>query len=300
MAAMRKGEFAKAWAISDAVLAGRDAAERDNPLLPYHLRWVWDGRNYRGQHVLVRCYHGLGDTVQFARYLPALRPLVASLTVEVQPGLVRLLASVPGPDTLIPFAPDAPLPASVCDIEIMELPHALRLPPESAPPPPYVRVVPAATVPGAVGICCRSGAWDAERDVPEHIMLRLLKQIPGEVFTLQPGPTWLPVCNPRGAPADIADAASLIASLGLVITVDTLFAHLAGALNRPTCLLLRHGADWRWMADRCDTPWYPCMRLYRQPTPGDWDSVVAQIAHDIRGGNLPPGPSHRPGTASVD
>jgi hypothetical protein len=285
MAAMRRGEFAKAWVISDAVLASRNPAERDNPLLPYHLRWVWDGRDYRGQHVLVRCYHGLGDTVQFARYLPVLRPFVASLTVEVQPALLRLLASMPGPDRLVPFAFDAPMPISGCDIEIMELPHVLRLPPEAAPLPPYLRAVPTVIVPGAVGICCRSGAWDVERDVPEHIMLRLLKQIPGEVFTLQPAPTWLPVRNARGAPRDIADTASLITSLDLVITVDTLFAHLAGALNRPTCLLLRHDADWRWMLGRCDTPWYPCMRLYRQPSPGDWDSVVAQVAHDLTGGD---------------
>jgi hypothetical protein len=285
MAAMRRGEFAKAWAISDAVLANRDPAERDNPLLPYHLRWVWDGRDYRGQHVLVRCYHGLGDTIQFARYLPALRSVVASLTVEVQPELQCLLASVPGPDRLVPFVLDAPSPPSGCDIEIMELPHALRLSPGAAPLPPYLRVIPAAIVPGAMGICCRSGTWDVGRDIPEHIMLKLLKQIPGEVFTLEPAPTALPVRNPHGAPVDIADTASLIASLDLVITVDTLFAHLAGALSRPTCLLLRHDADWRWLADRCDSPWYPCMRLYRQPTPGDWDSVVARIAHDIRGGN---------------
>jgi hypothetical protein len=284
MAAMRRGDFAQAWAISDAVLAGRDPAEQDNPRLPYHQRWVWDGRDYRGQQVLVRCYHGLGDTIQFARYLPVLRRSVASLSVEVQPALLPLLASVWGPDRLVPFLLDAPTAPSACDIEIMELPHALRLAPLDAPPPPYLHVVPAPIGRGSVGICWQSGAWDTERDLAESLALRLLEQIRCKAFTLQPSPTRLPVRNPAGAPLDIVETASLIAGLDLVITVDTLFAHLAGALNRPTCLLLKHAADWRWMADRSDSPWYPSMRLYRQRVPGDWESVIAEVVHDITGG----------------
>lgn len=280
---MRRGDFAQAWAISDAVLASRDPAERDNPLLPYHRRWVWNGRDYRRQHVLVRCYHGLGDTIQFARYLPVLRSLVASLSVELQPPLLPLFANVPGPDRLVPFVLDAPSAPSACDLEIMELPHALRLTPQDAPKPPYLHVAPAPIARGAVGICWQSGAWDTERDLPENLALGLLQQIRRAAFTLQPSPTRLPVRNPAGAPVDIVEAASLIAGLDLVITVDTLFAHLAGALNRPTCLLLKHAADWRWLAGRSDSPWYPSMRLYRQPAPGDWESVIAQAMHDITG-----------------
>jgi Glycosyltransferase family 9 (heptosyltransferase) len=284
MAAMRRGEFAKAWAINDAVLANSDPAQRDDPRLPYHLRWVWDGRDYRGRDVLVRCYHGLGDTIQFARYLPALRPVVASLTIEVQPKLLRVLATMPGPDRLVPFLPEAPSPPSACDIEIMELPHALRLPPQAAPQPPYLPVRPANNAKSGIGMCWQSGAWDQERDLPEAHVSRLLRSIRGRAFTLQPVRTALPVHNPSGAPVDIMETASLIAGLDLVITVDTLFAHLAGALNRPTWLLLKHAADWRWMADRSDSPWYPTMRLYRQPAPGDWASVIEQVEHDIKAG----------------
>jgi hypothetical protein len=283
MAAMRRGDFAQAWAISDAVLASRDQAEQDNPRLPYHQRWVWNGGDYRGRHVLVRCYHGLGDTIQFARYLSVLRPLVASLSVELQPALLRLLAGVPGPGRLVPFVLDAPAAPSDCDMEIMELPHALRLAPHDAPQPPYLHVAPAPIPRGAVGICWQSGAWDAERDLTENQALHLFERIGCRMFTLQPGPTRLPVRNPAGAPIDIVETASLIAGVDLVITVDTLFAHLAGALNRPTCLLLKHAADWRWMADRNDSPWYPSMRLYRQPAPGDWESVIDQVVHDIKG-----------------
>jgi hypothetical protein len=285
MAAMRRGDCATAWTINDAVLAERILTERDDPRLPYHLRWVWDGRDYRGRDVLVRCYHGLGDTMQFARFLPVLRPLVASLTVEVQPALLSLLATVPGPDRLVPFRVAEPLPPSACDIEIMELSHALRLLPEAVPPPPYLPVTPAPMPQGGIGICWQAGNWDPERSIPVGLMGRLLESRAIQrrpVLTLQPTPTTLPVLNPCGAPIDIAQTASLIAGLDRVITVDTLFAHLAGALNRPTWLLLKHAADWRWMEGRSDSPWYPTMRLYRQPVPGDWDSILAQVARDLR------------------
>ncbi len=91
-AAMRRGDFTAAWRISDAVLATRDPATRDDPGLPYHLRWVWDGAPLDGRDVLVRCYHGLGDTIQFARYLAPLRARAARVTLEAPPELRALLA----------------------------------------------------------------------------------------------------------------------------------------------------------------------------------------------------------------
>src|ERR1700712_2266745 len=89
--AMRAGAFAEAWLLCDQSLRDRLPATRDDHRLPYHLRWVWDGRDFAGKHVLVRCYHGLGDTIQFARFLPILARRVASLTLEVQPSLVDLV-----------------------------------------------------------------------------------------------------------------------------------------------------------------------------------------------------------------
>ena len=90
-AAMRRGDFAAAWRVNDAVLAARDPATRDDPALPYHQRWVWDGTPPDGADVLVRCYHGLGDTLMFSRYLPVLKRRAARLRVEVQPELLRFL-----------------------------------------------------------------------------------------------------------------------------------------------------------------------------------------------------------------
>ena len=82
--------------------------------------------------------------------------------------------------------------------------------------------------------------------------------------------------------ADVEDAAATIANLDLVITVDTMVAHLAGALGVPVWLMLHFAADWRWLLDRRDSPWYPTMRLFRQPRPGDWDAVIADIAAALR------------------
>ena len=281
MAAIRRGDLATAWSISDAILAARDPRGSDDPALPYHRRWVWDGRAYGGRHVLVRCYHGLGDTLQFARFLPVLRQRVASLTVETQPELLPLLATIPGPDRLQGFDPGDPAPPSDCDFEIMELSHALRLSPGAAPRPPYLKARAVASPPGSIGLCAQAGAWDPARSVPFAALGAVVGDRP--VAVLQPGAIAgsLRVVNPAGCPERIADTAALIAGLDLVVTVDTMIAHLAGALDRPTWLLLPHDADWRWGDARRDTPWYPSMRLYRQPRPGDWGPVLAQLSGDL-------------------
>ena len=278
VSAMRRGDYEAAWLVSDKVLGAREPTTRDDPSLPYHLRWVWDGSDFRDRHVLVRCYHGLGDTLQFARYLPALRRVAASLSLEVQPPLVPLLATMQAADRLIPFQPAAPAPPSECDIEIMELPHALRLAPDFAALP-YLCVDANPDAAGLTGLCWQAGGWDAERSVPPDLMAPLTNW---PCVSLQPWPTRLPVCNPSGCPADIVSTAALIAGLDLVITVDTMVAHLAGALGRPTWLLLKHAPDWRWTDQGNTTQWYPSMRLYRQPVVGNWIPIVDQLSGDLR------------------
>jgi hypothetical protein len=279
LAAMRRGDHATAWSINDAVLAARDPADRDNPLLPYHLRWVWDGRSFLNRHVLIRCYHGLGDTLQFARYLPRIGRLAASLTVEVQPELLPLLTSIPGPDRIIPFDPANPAPAAECDLEIMELAHALRLPPETGPFP-LLRTSPSRQPRGTIGLCWRAGEWDPERSIHPDMLAELTSR---PCVSLQPCKTHLSVLNVEGCTRDIVETAALISGVELVITVDTMIAHLAGALNRPVWVLLKHDADWRWMSEREDSPWYPSARLYRQRIPGDWTPVIASVAADLAG-----------------
>ncbi len=275
---MQQGDYATAWTLDDEVRASNDPAAQDDPRLPYHLRWVWDGRPFDRRHVLVRCYHGLGDTLQFLRYLAPLRQRVASLSLEVQPALQPLLQHACGIDRLIAFDPAHPAPASDCDMEIMELASALRIEP-AALPPPYLRTNPAPITSGRViGLCWQAGGWDGDRSVPPGLFAPLLRQ---PSITLCPGSTDLPVLNPAGCPDTIAGTASLIASLDLVVTVDTMVAHLAGALDVPTWLLLKHQPDWRWMTKRRDSPWYPSMRLYRQAVAGDWTGPLERLAADL-------------------
>ena len=273
-AAMLREDFPAAWAIADAVLAARDPSTRDDPALPYHERWVWDGRDLTGQQVVVRCYHGLGDTLQFARFLPALRRRAAHVTLEVQAELYPVLAAMPGVDTTVPFNPCAPL-AATADIEIMELQHALRQPPGATP---YLSIPPR-PVPGAhCGVCWQAGNWDPDRSIP---LDQLRSALPLNAISLQRGATGLP--DPLGGNMDIPATAGLVASLDCIVSVDTMVVHLAGALGRPIHLLLKADADWRWgTGDR--TAWYSSVRIHRQASPGDWTGALQSLHAAITAG----------------
>jgi hypothetical protein len=278
--AMRAGDYPAAWAMAEQSLQARDPATRDDPALPYHLRWVWDGRPFDGRHTLVRCYHGLGDTIQFARFLPLLAKRTASLTVEVQPRLIDILAGMARDHgfALTPFDPAHPLPSAECDLEITELDFALRAPP-SAATPPYLHAARAVLPQGTVALCYSAGDWDPERSIPAELLAPLCELAP--CVSLIPEATSLPVLNPEGCPFDMATTAALVAGAELVVTVDTMIAHLAGALGKPTWLLLKAEPDWRWAPDSPTSPWYPSMRLYAQGEPGDWTSVAQRIARDL-------------------
>jgi hypothetical protein len=282
-AAMRAGEFAEAWLLCDQSLRSRTPASRDDPRLPYHLRWVWDGRDFTGKHVLVRCYHGLGDTIQFARFLPLLARRTASLTLEVQPPLVELIGSLMIDEDdvaidVVAFDPANPLPSSDCDLEITELDFALRAPPDAIEPP-YLFASDDVRPTDVIGLCYGAGEWDPERSLPQDLLAPLCGQ--RRCVTLVPEPTTIGVLNPQGCPFDMEATAALVASTKLVVTVDTMIAHLAGALGKPTWLLLKHAPDWRWTPGSARSHWYPTMRLYHQDRPGDWAAVVARVEQDL-------------------
>ena len=283
MDAARRGDYAAAHRISDRVLAAR-AAPRDDPARPYHERQVWDGTLPDGRDTLVRCYHGLGDTIQFARFLPALRARASWLTVEAQPSLAPLLA--PLADRVLAFDPAAPAPAAACTLEIMEAFHLLRATAADLAPAPYLSAGPAGLGLDA-GLCWQGGDWDAARSVPACALAPLLAGTRRRWISLSPAAEPPPGVAPFPG-GSLAATASLIAGLALVVTVDTMVAHLAGALGRPTLLLLRHDADWRWgFGDR--TPWYPTMRMLRQSRPGDWADPVAFACERIEQANEPAG-----------
>jgi hypothetical protein len=115
-----------------------------------------------------------------------------------------------------------------------------------------------------------------------------LFDVPGlRFFSLQkggpPAPDAFPLTNLMDGMEDFADTAALVANLDLVVSVDTAVVHLAAALGKPVWLMDRFDPDWRWLHDRRDSPWYPTLRIYRQPHPGDWDPVLAEIVRDLRG-----------------
>lgn len=269
---MLQEDFPAAWAIADAVLGARDPATRDDPSRPYHERWVWDGRDLSTRAVVVRCYHGLGDTLQFVRFLPALRARAAHVTLETQPELLGLLGCVTGADQVVAFDPAAPIPAAN-DIEIMELHHALR---QQLCPAPYLAVSSASVEGAALGVCWQAGGWDPDRSIP---LDQLRPVLPDGAVSLQRGAVGLP--DPLNGMMDLVETARLVASLDRVVTVDTMMAHLAGALGRPVELLLKRDADWRWGRDR-RTPWYPNTRIHRQRHAGDWGPALHSLADALR------------------
>ena len=278
-AAMGEGDFPRAWAASDCVLAARPPAERDDAGQPYHLRWVWDGSALAGQGVLVRCYHGLGDTLQFCRFLPALRRRAARVTLEVQPALIPLMRLLGAADRIVAFDPAAPRPPDSCDIEIMELCHALRLAPE---PLPYLEIPKDGQDSGSglrVGLCWQAQAgWRPDRSMP-RAALDVLPWRGVRWQSLQKGAA---ADGMAPCPSAVLDTARVIAGLDLVVTVDTMVAHLAGAIGVPVWLLLDASPDWRWLAGgREGSPWYRGIRKYRQTAPGDWGPPLREIAADL-------------------
>jgi len=274
---MADGEFPRAWAASDRVLQRRRPEQRDDPAQPYHLRWLWDGTPLDGSDVLVRCYHGLGDTLQFARYLPALRQRAARVTLEVQPELIPLMRLIGGPNDIVPFDPASPSPPSRCDVEIMELAHALRLVPE---PTPYLLLPRTRGATGPrVGFCWQAQAgWRPERSISTSAASRLVACVDLPLQSLQKG---MALRGMAACPDALLDTAAAIAGLDLVITVDTMVAHLAGAIGVPIWLLLDTTPDWRWLAGGRGSPWYRGVRKYRQARPGNWTDPLRSVAADL-------------------
>lgn len=287
--AMRAGNFPAAWNLAERALRERNPATRDDPSVPYHLRWVWDGRDLDQRHALVRCYHGLGDTIQFARFLPLLAERAASVTVEVQHQLLGLLQSMTervgdARVHFVPFDRARPLPPTECEIEITELGFALRALPDEMPVPYLYASSPAALPHGTVGLCYGAGDWDRERCIPCDLLVPFCDLAP--CITLMPERSGLEVLNKEGCPLDMEATASLVAGCNLIITVDTMIAHLAGAMGKSTWLLLKAEPDWRWSPEQRNSIWYPSMWLFTQPSAGDWSAVIAQVLGELSAGSL--------------
>jgi hypothetical protein len=282
---MLRGEFEKALLINDEALRNRQPPSRE---VPRHLQSIWDGRALDGRRVLVRCYHGLGDTIQFIRYVPMLQAVAAEVTVWVQPALIPVLRTMRCPLTLLPLHDGVPEYPYDADIELMELPHFFRTTLATVPADvPYLHVTPRRLADDgtiAVWLFPNAGDWDLRRHIPLDLLADLrvagvslycLARDAGSSGAVE---GWRIV---RG-PDDILSTAALMAGADIVISADSMAAHLAGAAGVTTWTLLHTESDWRWMEHRADSPWYPTMRLFRQRQRGDWRSVVDEVAGALR------------------
>jgi tetratricopeptide (TPR) repeat protein len=266
----------------------------------------WDGRPIPGRRLLICADQGLGDTIQFARFLPLCKQRSqADVIFRCQPALLRLFAERRDFDELC--STDEKLPsfdrhcslASLCGLFGLTID-------EVGIGAPYLSS--AATLPPQIAELLGDGKCDRRvglvwqgnpRQTQDIVRSCPFEKLP-PLFDLS-GIRWLslqhdPIGRAQlatsrladrlpdvgGLLEDFADTATVLERLDLLITVDTAIAHLAGALGRPVWTMLCHTPDWRWHLDRCDSPWYPSMRLFRQPRWGDWEAVVEQIRLELQ------------------
>jgi tetratricopeptide (TPR) repeat protein len=262
---------------------------------------VWRGESsLHKKTLLLHTEQGLGDSIQMARFVRSLDSNNKCLIIEAEKPLLRLFATL-GPDIRVIERGD-PLPRFDFHCPLMSLPLALRITPDNIPnPPPYFEIPDTALIDWQrrlgpknkprVGIMWRGGT--NIKLLGRSIDLRLLTSILDDDFE------WISL--QKALPSDdleivrqikflrhfgdeqndFFDAAALCVLCDLVITIDTSIAHLAGALGRPTWILLQKHADWRWFRDRSDSPWYPSAKLFRQNEPGDWTKVLCRVSEEL-------------------
>jgi hypothetical protein len=244
--------------------------------------------------VLIRAEQGFGDAIQFIRYAPLIEKNGGHIIVQCQPALSRLLSKVAGVDEII--GPDEPLPAHDLQLPILSFPLVFNTTMETIPHRvPYLHASGGGLrLPESPGIKRIGLAWagnpnhanDRRRSIDPQL-LSILGKIPNvEFHRLQlpaslPAPPGLHLIDHTNESADFQDTADLIAQMDLVISVDTAVAHLAGAMGKPTWILLPFAAEWRWLEQRSDSPWYPTARLFRQTKPGDWAGVLSKVREAI-------------------
>jgi tetratricopeptide (TPR) repeat protein len=282
----------------------------------YEWRWRWDGfsspcRNFsqplwngeklNGKTILLYAEQGMGDAIQFARYIPRVARRGGCVVVECQPALKRLLSRIPSVQTVV--TDGEPLPPFDVQCPLLSLPLAFGTDLNSIPASvPYLKPdrkqsaiwkkrLAAEKPHRRIGLAWAGSAMhkkDRTRSV-ELSQLAPLAAIPGtSFFSLQTGeagkqapPADMTLHDFTAELSDFADTAALLSCLDLVITVDTAVAHLAGAMGKPVWVLVSYAPDWRWLVHREDSPWYPTLRLFRQTSIGDWANVIQRVADSL-------------------
>jgi tetratricopeptide (TPR) repeat protein len=263
--------------------------------------WLGDAP-VAGKTILLHAEQGFGDTIQFIRYAPLLAERGARVICEVQPALTSLLSQLDGGVSIV--AKGDALPPFDLHCPLLSLPLAFGTRLETIPATASYLAAPAERIEHWRARLPQSGpragfVWsgspahrnDASRSIPLARLAPLLESLPFTCFSLQR--EWreadrdasraLPNLVDLGSGlTDFTETAAVISLLDVVVSVDTAVAHLAGALGKPVVILLPYAADFRWLRERADTPWYPTAKLLRQQAFGDWDGVLAALARELR------------------
>ena len=308
VAMLLAGDFEHGWSEYESRL---DVNPARTPRRAFPMPF-WDGSPLAGRTIVLHAEQGLGDTIQFVRYARLVAERGGKVIIGCQEPLKRLLQNSPAFSQFPILARGETLPSFDLHCPLMSLPFLFGTKLETIPGGvPYLQASPDDTRRWSEKIAARSApgvrkfglVWagskkhknDRNRSIAPAALTPLAQVTNAQFFSLQKGDNPLGATAPAGLVlvdmtadlSDLAEAAAMIANLDLVITVDTAIAHLAGAMGKPTWLLLSFVPDWRWLLDRDDSPWYPSVRLFRQPAPGDWATVIARVVEALNNKSNP-------------
>lgn len=273
--------------------------------LPQHnfTQPAWDGSDLSGRRILLFAEQGIGDAIQFARYVPLVAKRGGRVVLGCHPELVNLFKSIVGVEQV--FTEGDPVPQFDVYYPLLSLPLIFKTTLETIPSNiPYLRADPSKVrrwrklldesfgiKVGLVWAGRLTHADDRNRSLKLNDFADLARATNASFINLQKGPAAAQVNEaPLGLKLldrtdelkDFSDTAALVECLDLVIAVDTAVAHLAGAMGKPVWVLLPFLPDWRWMLGRDDSPWYPTLRLFRQPAIGDWKKPIDEIVRSLQ------------------
>ncbi len=301
MASLRLGDLKRGFSEYEWRFKGPDGVNLSRYSQPR-----WDGGDLAGKTILLHGEQGMGDIIQFVRYVPLVAAKKGKIVLVCHPELCRLLGNMRFVSRAIPFEA-APPPYDVF-CPTLSLPFMFGTTQVTIPAytpyiyPPADLVQQWAQRLGPRGTAARVGlVWSGRPEFKDNAarsvrleQLAPLAAVKGiEFHSLQKGPASKDAMNaPAGMKlvshgeqlTDFAETAALVANLDLIISVDTAPAHLAGAMGKPVWVLLHNPADWRWMLQRSDNPWYPTMVLFRQASPGQWNDVIGRVAQGLATG----------------
>lgn len=288
---LRNGEFELGWPHYEARRRLNGTLQISPPKVP-----EWQGQ--RAKHVFVYGEQGVGDKIQFARFLPWVRSLADKVTLATDPGTTTLLWGYSKVCDIVLGAEAA----VGCDyqIPIGSLPRLYGLHAGNIPPDPGLLQTADSSdqisVPGLlkIGLVWAGNPLHPNDDIRSlkfEDVLPLCSDPRNAIFSLQVGPRSADIANAQAQrlvtdlsgvfQGDWSHTAAVISQMDLIVCADTGIAHLAGALGKPVFVMVQRFSDWRWMWDRSDTPWYPSMRLFRQEKIHEWKPVVAAVAAAI-------------------